>query len=239
MESTKGKKGVFNPGRYTIGAGQAAGNKNKPAFAAAAITPVNAFPSADAEEEITPIAKPVEEHGAEPVMEFKSKPDQDSHAESNASPLEESTPVPVDEPVTVPEEALGPTSEPVPVEENNTEEDTITATPPVKSSGRRGRPPKAEKKIYATKKRTDKECTSIYFEPAMLQQLRLMHVIEKRAMSDIVTDCLSDMMNRTYQCSNAACNFRFTVSNYDDLNRKPSCCPSCKGEKIKRVKFGI
>lgn len=136
-----------------------------------------------------------------------------------------------------------PNSNAVETAHDDTPSEAPATAPAAEKTGKskRGRPPKepikAEKS--ARKRTVEKEVTTIHFATATLHRLRIMHVMNKVSLSDIVSDCCDDMLNRSYQCHEPSCNCKFTIcSNGEDAAPKPVCCPSCGSDNLRQLKPG-
>lgn len=166
---------------------------------------------------------------------FPKRPE-NPNANDNNSDIPVFNPIPADS---------DPAKEPIDLTMDTAGEDTPHEAPPAgeKPRSKRGRPPKdtgAKHKAPGRKPSVEKEVTTIHFAPATLQRLRIMHVLNKVSISDIVSDCCDDMLNRSYQCHNPSCNCKFSLSyNEDDTAQKPACCPVCGSDKLRQLKTGF
>lgn len=100
-------------------------------------------------------------------------------------------PIPADAPSVEPPNALAVDT----VQENTPVELPATAPATEKSRSKRGRSSKdasAKPKTSGRKPSVEKEVTTIHFDSPTLHRLRIMHVMNKMSLSDIVNECCDD-----------------------------------------------
>lgn len=148
--------------------------------------------------------------------------------ESVAESAPESVPEAVQEPVSGPDVA--------PVEADISAD---SVPDPAAAKGGRGRKLKAAKPASEKKPKSDKVPQTIYFEVETLQKVRVIHALTKRSISEVVTDPCEDMLHRSFECGNAGCNVKFTLSATSDTDAPKACyCPACGSNKVRTVKHG-